>query len=89
MAFEYNENGDGVEVVLSYENQKTTAQENTLDKIIVLLKENPKYTKNDLKRILNQGDGAIKEYLVKLKKYGRIRRVGSTKAGHWEVIKKK
>jgi len=29
----------------------------------------------------------IKQHLANLKKGGIIKRVGSTKAGHWEVIK--
>ncbi len=35
---------------------------------------------------LNKGDGTIKEHLVGLKKEGKLKRVGSTKSGYWEVI---
>ncbi|MBU2510484.1 transcriptional regulator [bacterium] len=50
-----------------------------------MLKENPKYTKEDLMRILNKADGTIKGHLSKLKEEGVLNRVGSTKGGHWEV----
>lgn len=45
-----------------------TAQENTKSKILELLKENSKYTKEDLMRILNRADGTIKQHLSNLKK---------------------
>ena len=62
-----------------------TAQENTREQIVTLLKENPKYTKNDLMRILNKADGTIKEHLANLKNEDILKRVGSTKNGYWEV----
>ena len=62
-----------------------TAQETTRGRILELLKENPKYTKEDLMRILNKADGTIKGHLSKLKEEGVLNRVGSTKGGHWEV----
>jgi ATP-dependent DNA helicase RecG len=64
--------------------QRTT-QENTKDKILKLLKENPKYTKQDLMGLLNKGDSTIKEHLANLKKEGKLKREGSTKSGKWIV----
>ena len=34
----------------------------------------------------NEGKDGIKKQLDKLKKAGRIRHVGATKKGHWEII---
>lgn len=68
--------------------QKTaqkTAQKTTRDQILMLLHENPKYTKEDLMRLLNKADGTIKEHLAKLKKEGKIIRLGGRKDGYWEV----
>jgi ATP-dependent DNA helicase RecG len=68
---------------------KTTqenAQESTRNKIVELLRQNPKYTKADLMQILGKADGTIKEHLAKLKKEGKLKRVGSTKSGYWKVI---
>jgi ATP-dependent DNA helicase RecG len=63
-----------------------TAQESTKNKIIELLRQNPKYTKADLMKILGKADGTIKEHLANLKKEGKLKRKGSTKSGYWEVI---
>jgi len=63
-----------------------TTQETTQEKIIKLLKQNKKYTKKDLMAILNKGDSTIKEHLSILKRDGIIKRLGSTKAGYWEVL---
>ena len=63
-----------------------TTQETTRDKIIKLLKANCKYTKKDLMTMLHKGDSTIKEHLDRLKRDGVIKRVGSTKAGYWEVL---
>ena len=68
--------------------QKTaqkTAQENTKDRILELLQQNPKYTKADLIQILGKADGTIKEHISNLKKEGKLKRIGSTKSGYWEV----
>ena len=64
-----------------------TTQETTKDKIVSLLKSNPKYTKQDLMKKLNKGDATIKQHLSNLKKEGILKRVGSTKAGYWEITK--
>jgi ATP-dependent DNA helicase RecG len=65
--------------------KKETAQENTREQIVTLLQENPKYTKNDLMKILNKADGTIKQHLANLKNEGILKRIGSTKNGYWEV----
>ena len=72
------------------ETAQETAQENlfhtTSEKILILLKDNPKYTKNDLMRILKKGDGTVKEHLAKLKQIGKLKRIGPNKGGYWEVV---
>ncbi len=65
-----------------------TAQENTKEMVLELLRQNPKYTKSDLMRALAKADGTIKEHIANLKKEGRLKRVGGTKSGYWEVGKK-
>ncbi len=59
------------------------------EQIITLLKKNPKYANNDLMRILNKADGTIKEHLANLKNEGILKRVGSTKNGHWKIEDRK
>lgn len=63
-----------------------TAQENTKEMVLALLRHNPKYTKSDLMRVLAKADGTIKEHIANLKKEGRLKRVGGTKSGSWMVI---
>lgn len=99
----YEESGDGFMVTVGYEQQKhytettqettqetaqETAQETTAQKILVLLKENPKMTRKELVTKLNKADGTIKQHIENLKESGQLKRVGSTKSGSWLVIKK-
>ena len=71
-------------VQVSFVKEEST-QEKTRDKIIELLKANPMYTRQDLMQELNKADATIKKHLERLKRDGKLKRVGSTKAGHWEV----
>jgi len=76
------------------ENKKST-QENgnstqisTQESIIHILKENPKANRKELAEIIGLSEDGIKKQLAKLKKEGRIERIGSTKAGYWKVVAK-
>ncbi|WP_198265340.1 winged helix-turn-helix transcriptional regulator [sulfur-oxidizing endosymbiont of Gigantopelta aegis] len=63
-----------------------TAPETTRERIVLLLKENPRLTKQELMNILQKASGTIKEHIRILKKEGRLKRVGPDKGGHWEVV---
>ena len=68
-----------------------TAQETTYkltyeERIITILSDNPQTTRNELAIKLNISADAVKRKLDKLKKEGRIKRQGSTKAGKWVVL---
>lgn len=80
--------------VSTQENKKST-QENgnstqisTQESIIHILKENPKANRKELAEIIGLSEDGIKKQLAKLKKEGRIERIGSTKAGYWKVVAK-
>jgi ATP-dependent DNA helicase RecG len=63
-----------------------TTPQTTPEKILALLQADPKMTRREMaKRIGITLDG-IRYHLKKLKAAGRIRHVGPTKAGLWEVI---
>lgn len=47
------------------------SQKTTQEKIVKLLKSNPKYTKQDLMKIPKKGDGIIKGHLANLKKMAK------------------
>ena len=55
-------------------------------KIILLILEDEKITKNKMSEILNISDTAVDKNILKLKNLGIIKRVGPAKGGHWEVI---
>ncbi|MCD6457127.1 MAG: putative DNA binding domain-containing protein [Methanophagales archaeon] len=54
-------------------------------KIILLILEDEKITKNKMSEILNISDTAVDKNILKLKNLGIIKRVGPAKGGHWEV----
>lgn len=56
------------------------------DKILILLRANPKATAQKMSQVLGVSDKTIKRHLKTLRERGRLRRVGSDKAGRWEVI---
>ena len=59
-----------------------------LDKILTMVRANPKVTAQKMALALGVTDKTIKRHLKALREQGRIQRVGSDKAGHWEVIER-
>lgn len=55
------------------------------DKILVILRANPKATAQKMALALGVTDKTIKRHIKDLRQQGRLKRVGSDKAGHWEV----
>lgn len=72
--------------------QKTTqetTQESAQEKIIISLRAEPTLTRKLLAQRLAISEYGVKYHLSKLKAAGKIRHVGPTKAGRWEVIEDK
>lgn len=65
-----------------------SAQETTADKIIAEIRKYPFTTRVQLAAVIGITPDGIKKQLDKLRKVGRIRHVGPTKKGHWEIIDK-
>lgn len=63
--------------------QKTT--ENATEKIIRILKERPYATAGQLAEELGLTIDGVDYNIRKLKKQGRIVRIGGDKGGHWEI----
>jgi len=63
-----------------------TAQDTTQEKIMASLRAEPTLTRKLLAQRLNISEDGVKYHLNKLRAAGRIRHVGPTKAGRWEVI---
>lgn len=66
--------------------QKTT--EKTTEKIIKILKERPYATAGQLAEELGLTIDGVDYNIRKLKKQGRIVRIGGDKGGHWEINEK-
>ena len=65
--------------------QKTT-QKTTKEKIVALLKENPKFTREGLSKEIGISANTIKQHLANLQKDSKLKRVGGRKDGYWEVL---
>lgn len=70
--------------------EKTTqnATEKTPEKIIRILKERPYATAGQLAEELGLTTDGVDYNIRKLKKQGRIVRIGGDKGGHWEINEK-
>jgi len=64
--------------------QKTTQK--TTQKILALIKENPRLTRKELAEIIGISQDGIKHNLAKLKAESRIKRIGPDRGGYWEII---
>lgn len=64
--------------------QKTTL-ETTLEKIVLLLRTKPTITRQGMANHLGLTLDGIRYHLKKLGAAGKIRHVGSTKSGSWNV----
>jgi len=60
----------------------------TEDQILLLLLNEPEMTIPEISETLQLSTRAIEKQIAKLKKDGLLRRIGSAKGGHWDVIKK-
>lgn len=58
----------------------------TPDAIITLLKANPELTRQQLADVIGKDLRTIGRALAKLQQAGKLKRVGSAKAGHWRVL---
>ena len=67
-----------------------TAQEinkiSTKTLIIQNIQKKRNITRDELAIIIGVSSSETKKHLANLKKEGVIERVGSTKAGHWEIV---
>jgi ATP-dependent DNA helicase RecG len=56
-------------------------------KILILLRANPKVTAQKMALMLGVTDKTIKRHLKTLREQGTLKRIGPDKTGHWEVVK--
>jgi site-specific DNA-methyltransferase (adenine-specific) len=58
------------------------------DRILELLRREPGLSAKELATLLNRTTRTIERRIKELREQGRLRRIGSDKAGHWEVVEK-
>lgn len=64
----------------------TVAQESTQEMILDEIRKHPFTTREQLAKVIGITPDGIKKQLDKMKKAKRIKHVGPTKGGHWEII---
>ena len=75
------------ETAKSTQENSSSTQETTAEQIIEEIRKHPFTTRELLAEVIGITPDGIKKQLDKLKKAGKIRHVGATKKGHWEIIK--
>jgi ATP-dependent DNA helicase RecG len=75
------------ETAKSTQENSSSTQETTAEQIIEEIRKHPFTTREQLAEVIGITPDGIKKQLDKLKKAGKIRHVGATKKGHWEIIK--
>ena len=78
-------------VKLSTKKLEDSSLESSLESsqlILKLISENDKITTDGMADVLNISRRAVTKQLSKLKEKGHLKRVGSTKAGKWVIIKR-
>jgi Fic family protein len=57
----------------------------TPDAVLMLIKDNPQITRQEIADALNKDLRTIGRSIAKLQEAGKLKRVGSNKAGHWQL----
>lgn len=65
----------------------TVTLEFTQDRILYLIKENPKITQVMMAKELGFARSTISANIQKMKEQGIIERIGSDRNGYWKIIK--
>jgi ATP-dependent DNA helicase RecG len=58
----------------------------TYDAVLELLKENPTYSREKIANRIGKSVRTVQRALDKLTEEGKIKRIGNTRAGYWEVL---
>ena len=61
------------------------SSEKSSEKILTLLQATSDMTTKELAEHLGIGQRAVEKQIVKLKREGRLQRIGPDKGGHWQV----
>ncbi len=64
---------------------KTPQKESLRERILVLIKENPSLSQQEISEVLGISFHTVREYFSKLKKEQKIKREGGRKSGQWVI----
>ena len=67
-------------------NSDLSGQPDPINDLLNLIRETPNADYVSLAHSLQVSEASVKRYIQKLKQQNRLRRVGSKKTGHWEII---
>lgn len=73
--------------VLQQKVELITGSVESSEKILTLLASTVQMTTNELAEKLGVGQRAVEKQIEKLKREGRLQRIGTDKGGHWQVQK--
>jgi ATP-dependent DNA helicase RecG len=68
------------------EKSSEKSREKSSEKILNLVRQNPAVSAREIAEALGLTSRAVEKQLGKLKKEGRLKRIGPDKGGHWEVV---
>lgn len=86
VSFKYKENPFEYDQETTKENYQKQLSE-IQDKIISLIKNNPKVTQKEMAKMLDISREKVKYHIAVLKENNIIKREGSTKKGNWKILK--
>ncbi len=75
-----------IEIAIEPETTPITTPITTKEKLLELIKFNPAITRYELASTLGISINTVKEYILKLKKENRLKRIGDNRNGKWEII---
>jgi ATP-dependent DNA helicase RecG len=67
--------------------RKNLTVEKTVEKILIAIQQKPSITIKELENITGLSRRGIEWNIKKLKKEGKIKRIGPDKGGYWEIVK--
>ena len=82
----WNKDKSTQENAASTQESSASTRMTTAERIIEEIRKHPFTTREQLAEVIGITPDGIKKQLDKLKKAGKIRHVGATKKGHWEII---
>ena len=69
-----------------WEKSSVKGSEKSSEKILLLIRKNPEISAKEIAGIIGISSRSVEKHLAKLKERELLKRIGSAKGGHWEII---